>query len=376
MNPSWIADRMRSIETSGIRKIFEMGRALKNPVDLSIGQPDFDVPAPIQAAAQDAMTGGKNGYTVSAGIPPLRDKLLADVRRRFPLHEDRGVVVTSGTSGGLFLALCASVNPGDEVILFDPYFVSYAHLVRFAGGTPIVIDTHPGFALDVDRVSAAVSPRTKVILLNSPANPTGVVYERDAVAALAQLAQKRGILLLSDEIYRHFCYDRPFSSPAEFNPETLVVDGFSKTYAMTGWRLGYVHGPRSLLDEIVKLQQITFVCAPSIAQHAGVQALDVDVAPFVEIYRGKRDRVLDRLRGLYEIVQPGGAFYVYPRVPWGTGTEFVEAAVRKNLLIVPGKAFSARDTHFRLSYAAPDSTLDMGIEILRNLAQEGKQGKK
>ena len=268
------------------------------------------------------------------------------------------------------------MNPGDEVILFEPYFVSYGHLVRFAGGAPIVIDTHPRFALDVDRVSAALTPRTKLILLNSPANPTGVVFERDAVADLARLAEKRGILLLSDEIYRHFSYDQPFPSPAEFNPEVLVVDGFSKTYAMTGWRLGYVHGPRRLLDEIVKLQQITFVCAPSIAQHAGVDALNVDVAPFVDIYRGKRDRVLDGLRGLYEIVKPGGAFYVYPRVPWGTGTEFVEAAVKKNLLIVPGKAFSARDTHFRLSYAAADSTLDMGIEILRQLAHEGRQDNK
>lgn len=372
MKPAWVAERMRSLEMSGIRKIFELGRSLKDPIDLSLGQPDFDVPDPIKEVARQAITGGKNGYTVSAGIPPLRDRLRADLRRRYPGQESRDVIVTSGTSGGLFLALMAVINPGDEVVLLDPCFVSYRHLVGLAGGKPVLVDTYPSFDLDIDRVRAVLTDRTKLILINSPANPTGMVYDGQAMADLARLARERGMLLLSDEIYRHFCYDQSFSSPAEFNPDVLVVDGFSKTSGMPGWRLGYMHGPAPLLEEILKLQQITFVCAPSIAQHAGIQACDTDVTPHIDAYRRKRDRVLEGLKGLYAIARPGGAFYIFPRAPWGTGSEFVEAAVRQSLLMVPGKVFSTRDTHFRLSYAAADQTLDRGIEVLRKLAHGGK----
>ena len=171
------------------------------------------------------------------------------------------------------LALCCTVNPGDEVIVFDPYFVMYPHLVTLAGGTTVFVDTYPDFGLDVDRVRAAVTPRTKAILVNSPANPTGRVYPREQLRDLAKLAQERNILLISDEIYRVFCYDGPFTSPAEFNDDVLVLDGFSKAYGMTGWRLGFAHGPRRLIEEMIKLQQFSFVCAPSMVQHAGVAAL-------------------------------------------------------------------------------------------------------
>src|SRR4029077_10141052 len=169
----WIADRMRDIEASGIRKVFELTKSLKDPVNLSIGQPHFDVPAPIKAAARAAIDRGANGYTVTQGIPELRDKIQADVDRAYG-HADRQVVITSGTSGGLVLALCCTVNPGDEVILFDPYFVEYPQLVSLAGGTAVFVDTYPDFRLDLNRVRDALTPRTKAIIVNSPANPTGV----------------------------------------------------------------------------------------------------------------------------------------------------------------------------------------------------------
>jgi aspartate aminotransferase/aminotransferase len=364
----WIADRMRSIDSSGIRKVFELARTLKDPVNLSIGLPHFDVPDPIKAAAHAAIDRGANAYTVTQGIPELRDKIQADVARRYG-HADREVMVTSGSSGGLVLALCCTINPGDEVVIFDPFFVMYPHIITLAGGTPVYVDTYPDFRIDLERVRAALTPRTKAIILNSPANPTGVLYSRQCLGDLARLARQRQVLLLSDEVYRAFGHDEPFASPAEFNEDVVVFDGFSKSYAMTGWRLGFAHGPRRLIQEMIKLQQFTFVCAPSMVQHAGVAALDYDVSAIVADYRRKRDRLYEGIRQRYEVVKPGGAFYMFPQAPWGTGTEFVSEAIRNNLLIIPGITFSRCDTHFRLSYAASDATIDRGIEILNRVAR-------
>jgi aspartate aminotransferase/aminotransferase len=364
----WIAQRMHRIEASGIRKVFELSRSLKDPVNLSIGQTDFDVPGPVKAAAHAAIDAGANGYTVTQGIPELRARIQEDVNRLYP-GQDRAVAITSGTSGGIMLAACCFLDPGDEVILFDPYFVMYPHAVTLAGGVAVTLDTYPSFEIDVDRVKAALTPRTRMIWVNSPANPTGKVLPREQMRDLARLAAHHGILVLSDEIYRVFSYDGDFCSPAEFNEDVLVVDGFSKSHAMTGWRLGFAHGPRRLIEEMCKLQQFTFVCAPSIVQHAGVTACDYDVGQHVADYRRKRDRMVDGLKDCYDLVRPEGAFYVFPRAPFGTGTEFVTEAIRQNLLIIPGGTFSCRDTHFRLSYAADERTLDRGIEILRRLAK-------
>jgi aspartate aminotransferase/aminotransferase len=370
MHDRWIADRMNHIEASGIRKVFELARDLKDPVNLSIGQPHFDVPEPIKAAARAAIDRGANAYTATQGIPELRAKIQADVRKQYP-HPDREVFVTSGTSGGLLLAICCTVNPGDEVIVFDPYFVMYPHLVTLAGGKAVFIDTYPHFDIDVDRVRATMTPRTKAILVNSPANPTGKVYSRETLRDLARLADERGILLLSDEIYRVFCYDAPYHSPAEFNEDVVVFDGFSKAYGMTGWRLGYAHGPRRLIDKMITLQQFSFVCAPSMVQHAGVAAWDYDVSAFVADYHRKRDRMYEGLKDRFEVAKPGGAFYLFPKAPWGTGSEFVAEAIRNNLLVIPGNVFSGRDTHFRISYAADDRTMERGMEILNRLARKG-----
>lgn len=368
MSDPWIAHRMAGIELSGIRKVFELGRSLADPIDLSIGQPDFDVPGPVKAAAHAAIDRGDNGYTVTQGIPQLRNVILADVQRQYPAH-DRGLVVTSGSSGGLLLAMLAAVNPGDEVIVFDPYFVIYPHIVTLAGGTPVFIDTYPDFALDVDRVRNAITPRTKAILVNSPANPTGRVAPLDELRDLAHLAAERNVLLISDEIYRPFCHETPFHSPAEFNDRVLVIDGFAKSHAMTGWRLGFAHGPRRLIEEMTKLQQFSYVCAPSIVQHAGVVAWTQDTSAHVSEYRKKRDLMYTGLKDHYDLPPPGGAFYLFPTAPRPTGTAFVEEAVRNGVLVIPGGVFSRRDTHFRLSYAATDRTLHRGVEALQKLAR-------
>ena len=170
--------------------------------------------------------------------------------------------------------MCTLVDPGDEVIIFDPYFVMYKHLTALAGGKVVLIDTYPDFRIDVDKVRATITDRTKVILSNSPANPTGCVAGEGELRELAELAAERNIALVSDEIYRAFCYDRPFASPACFNERTIVIDGFSKSYSMTGLRLGFVHGPEEVMQQMIKLQQFTFVCAPHPVQWAGLSALD------------------------------------------------------------------------------------------------------
>ena len=369
MNDAWIADRMRHIDASGIRKAFDMAKAMKDPINLSIGLPDFDVADPVKAAAIGAIEGGFNAYTVTQGIPELRGKIQAGVDAEFG-HADRQVLITSGTSGALLLALSCVVDPGDEVIIFDPYFVMYRHLVTLAGGTSVLVDTYPDFRLDPAKVAAAITPKTKCVIVNSPANPTGVVASAEEMDALARLCRDRDILLISDEVYRAFAYDSPFATPATWNEDVLVVDGFSKSHGMTGWRLGYAHGPSRLIGEMAKLQQFSYVCAPSIVQKAGVVALDQDLSPRVDDYRRKRDAVVAALAGLYDLSHPGGAFYAFPRAPWGSATEFVAEAIGRSLLIIPGNVFSKQDTHFRISYAVDDATLARGLGVLRDLARK------
>ena len=368
MAQSWIADRTRSFDSSGIRKVFDLAAKMKDPINLSIGQPDFDVPEAVRSACIDAIESRNNGYALTQGMPILREKLQMEIDQQYE-HTDRQVFISSGTSGGLMLAMLALVNPGDEVIIFDPFFVMYEPLVKLVGGIPVIIETYPDFRIDVQKVADAVTSKTKLIILNSPANPTGVVACAAEVQGIAELADERNIALLSDEIYRLFCYDQPFTSPATFNDRSIIIDGFSKSHAMTGWRVGYVHGPANVIHEMIKLQQYSFVCAPQPAQWAAAVAMEVDTSNHIDVYQGKRDMLIDGLSDTLEITQPGGAFYAFPKAPWGTGTEFVAAAIAKNVLIIPGNIFSHRDTHFRISYAADDKTLERGIEVLRKLAQ-------
>lgn len=387
----FIDDRVRGIDASGIRKVFDLAAKLKDPINLSIGQPDFDVPEPIKQAAVKAIEDGFNRYTQTQGIAQLRDKLAAQLAQEFPatlaspaggaLGDDLGILITSGVSGGLLLALLTCVGPGDEVIIPDPYFVMYRHLVKLVGGTPVFVDTYPDFQPDVERIAKAITPRTKLLLFNSPSNPTGVVASPRVCEQVAQLCNERGVLLLSDEIYDEFCYEKVPTpgtskprcpSPASYSPNVLLMRGFSKTYAMTGWRLGYAVGPKPIVEQMTKLQQYSFVCAPSMTQIAGALALDVDMSPYVEAYRRKRDLVVERLSPHFELTTPGGAFYAFPKVPQSlkqTATQFVERAIERSVLIIPGNVFSAKDTHFRISYACSDDVLDRGLDVLVDLAR-------
>src|SRR4029079_1733360 len=206
MSHSWLASRATAFDSSGIRKVFDLAAKMKDPINLSIGQPDFDVPEAARQAMVEAVQSGKNGYAQTQGITPLLEKLQAQVQAEFG-DSGRKAFVTSGTSGGLLLAMMARVNPGDEMILFDPYFLTYEPLVKLMGGRAVVVDTYPKFALDLNRVRAAITSKTKAILFDSPANPTGIVSTKEEVQGLAELAAKHNVALVSDEIYSRFCYD-------------------------------------------------------------------------------------------------------------------------------------------------------------------------
>ena len=363
-----IARRAAAFDSSGIRRAFDLAASLEDPINLSIGQPDFAMPAEACRGAIAAIEAGRNGYTPTQGIAPLLEKLRADVEADLG-PADREVCVTSGASGGLVLALMALLDPGDEVIIFEPAFVMYRPLIEFFGGRCVAIDTAPSFTIDVDQVAAAITPATRAILLNSPSNPTGFVAPGDLVRDLAQLAESRGVRLISDELYRSYCYDEPFVSPARFSEEVLVIDGFSKSHAMTGWRVGFIHGPKPLVDACATLQQYTFVCSPQVGQWAALAALESDMGAPLDACLRKRNRLMEGLADCYRFVKPGGAFYLYPEAPGGSGEAFAERAVaEEQLIVVPGTVFGRRDTHIRMAYTVSDQTLERGIAALRRLA--------
>ena len=363
-----VSQLAHAIDASGIRRMFDLAAKMHDPINLSIGLPDFDVPDAAKDAAVEAIRRGDNRYTPTQGIAPLRERLAADLDR--PANE---VFVTSGVSGGLMLAMLACVDPGDEVLFLDPYFVMYKHLARMAGATPVAVDSYPSFRFDAGRVEAAITPRTKLLILNTPANPTGVTMSEADVRAAAALAEKHDLMLLSDEIYVPFLYGDAVDVPSVSTlwEKTILLRGFSKTYGMTGWRLGYAAGPAAVIEQMTKLQQYTFVCAPSPFQHAALTALDLDVSDHVAAYRRKRDIVVETLGETFELATPDGAFYAFPKVPEPlnlTATQFVEKAIAGNVLVIPGNVFSRRDTHFRISFAVADDRLRRGCEILCELA--------
>ncbi len=369
---SILAERVNLIDASGIRKVFALAATLKDPINFSIGQPDFDVPHKVKQAAIRAIEQGLNRYSQTIGDEELVARISSEVKKDYPW--DPKVLITSGVSGGLLLAFMAMINPGDEVIIPDPYFVIYKHVVRMFGGTCVYVDTYPDFRLPIDKIAKAITDRTKLIVLNSPANPTGAVYSSKEIQALAEVAGCRQIPILSDEIYEEFCYDQPCESIGKVYDRTLVLKGYSKTYAMTGWRMGYAAaGPKlhELIEAMTKIQQYTFVCAPTPFQKATITALECDMSQYVEAYRKKRDMIYEGLKEQFGLVKPGGAFYAFVPIPNGAGnaSEFVKKAIENNVLVIPGNVFSEKDTHFRISYATTNDQIRKGLDVLNRLAR-------
>jgi aspartate/methionine/tyrosine aminotransferase len=365
-----LADRTKRVKPSGIRRIFELAASLDDPIDFSIGQPDFDVPEAVKDAAIRAIREGSSKYTVTQGLPELNAKVQALVAARHGFAPGASLI-TAGVSGGLLLAYLTLLDPGDEILIPDPHFVMYRVLADMVGAKAVSYDTHPDFRLRREALEAKVTPRTRALLLNSPSNPTGRVLTDPELREAAAFAREHGLVVISDEIYDAFVYGVPFHSVCEHYEQTLVLSGFSKTLGMPGWRIGYAVGPAEILDAMKTFQQFTFVCANVIAQHAALHALDVDLSPLVAGYAAKRDRVAEALAPHYELVVPEGSFYAYPALPEGvSGAEFSRQALAEQLLVVPGTAFSARDTHFRISFATSDATLDRGLAALNRLSRK------
>ena len=267
------------------------------------------------------------------------------------------------------MTLLALVEEGDEVIIPDPYFVMYKHLVALLGAQPVYLDTYvDDFAITAEALEAAITPRTKLLLLNSPSNPTGRIMPETEVRALAAVCEKHNLLVLSDEIYRGFAYE-PLLSIAEIYEQTIVLGGHSKHYGMTGWRLGYAAGPEYIIQAMAMVQQYSFVCAPSVSQYAALACPQVDMNASLAAYQDKRDLMASLLSQRFNLVSPDGAFYMFVEAPDGfDGDSFVEKAIANNILIIPGSVFSEKNSHFRLCYTVPDDQLRAGAEALCRLA--------
>jgi aspartate aminotransferase/aminotransferase len=246
----------------------------------------------------------------------------------------------------------------------------YKHLVNLLGARPVFVNTYPDFRLRADRLEAAITPRTRMLILNSPTNPTGAVWSREELAAAMEVARRHNLLVIADEIYNAFSYDGPCPTAWPLYDRTILLRGFSKTYGMTGWRLGYAVGPAPIIQAMTTLQQYTFVCAPAPFQAAAAVALDVAMDAQIDEYRARRNLIYEGLRDRFRVAKPGGSFYVFPEAPGGSGTKFVERAIAAGVLIIPGGVFSERDTHFRIAYPAERSVIERGIDVLNRLAKD------
>ena len=302
-------------------------------------------------------------------------------------EDDRYLLLfTSGTSGALYLMNMALLSPGDEIIIPDPYFVAYPSMAKLAQGRAVRCDTYPDFRMTADRIEPLINERTKAVLLNSPGNPTGVVLTQAECNQILELCRSKGVLLVSDEIYSEFTFKDAASetpvglrapSPASVagsHEDVLMIRGFGKSFGCTGWRMGFVAGPEVIVREMTKIQQYSYVCAPAPLQHGCLAAYGLDIEGLVDTYRKRRDMVVEALGEVTEVFAPGGAFYCFVKIPEKlniTSQEFFEKAVERNVLIIPGNVFSSKDTHFRVSMAAPEAKLEAGIAILKELLGGG-----
>jgi aminotransferase len=351
---------------SGIRRFFDIAAEMDDVISLGVGEPDFVTPWRVREAGIYALERGYTTYTSNAGLPRLRELICTDLAKRYGADYDPETecLITTGVSEGLDLALRVLLNPGDEVIVPEPCYVAYEPCVAFAGGTPVRVSTRAedGFAVDADVVAAAITPRTKAILIGSPANPTGAVQPRAALEALVALAEKHDLYLISDEIYDRLTYTGSHTCLGTLpgaRERTVLLGGFSKAHAMTGWRVGWICAPASVAELAVRVHQYTMLCAPHISQLAAVEALsaaDDEVDAMVADYDRRRRVFVKGLRetGL-ECPEPGGAFYAFPSIrSSGLDSEtFAERLLHaEHVAVVPGSVFGpSGEGHVRCSYA-------------------------
>lgn len=387
MKTTVLADRTLHTPASEIRRMFNMAQGMTDVINLSIGEPDFDTPAHIAEAAVAATRGGYHHYSVNAGFIELRRALAAKLQRDNGITVDPATElnVTIGASEALGLLMQTLINPGDEVILGQPYWPNYISHIAMAGGVPVLITTREedGFRLLADDVRRAITPRTRAILINSPANPTGAVMGEAEIRALAEVAAQAGVYLISDEVYEKVIYDgnRHFSPGALPGAKDFVitVNSFSKAYAMCGWRVGYVAARPDLIAPLVKMQEGMASCACSVSQMAALAALEGTQAPvqaMVEQYRARRDLLVAGINAIpgLSCTNPGGAFYLFVNVKrFGRSAAEVaeELLKRAQVVLVPGTGFGpAGEGYVRIAYARDEAILREALGRIRRVAGE------
>lgn len=360
------SERMGLIDSSPIRKAFELASTIQDPINLSIGQPHFPCPQNIVEALVKATQDGKTTYTLTSGIPPLKDALIQKYSEVNGIHyatPDR-ILITGGISSALFLLFNSLVNPGDECLVISPYFLMYPSMLTFYGAKLLTIDEK----FSPESLKEFSKKKIKLIIFSNPSNPSGYVFGKQQLESLAELAEETGAYLVSDEIYELFDYDKKFFSIGKLYDKTITLTGFSKTYSMTGLRLASILSPPEVTKALSTLQQYTVVCAPSVTQYAGIEALKTDMTEYINDYREKRDYVYNSLKDYYEIDKSAGAFYFFIKIK-GNDEDFTRRAVEeKKLIIVPGFIFHPTHSYIRISFASNWENLKKGIKALQELA--------
>jgi aspartate aminotransferase len=360
------ADRLKGIEISGIRRIFEA--AGPDSINLGLGQPDFDTPQHIKDAAIRAINEGKTGYTANAGIPELRSAICRKFEKENHVsYTPDQLIVTAGASEALHIVMQALLNEGDRVLCPDPGFVSYASLATIAGGKAVSVPLTEDLHIDIEQAKSLMDG-ARIFVLNSPGNPTGAVEDKESIRSIVEYADDAGVIVLSDEVYEHFIYDKKHWSAAQFGENVVSINATSKTYAMTGWRLGYLAAPVDVIGQCLKVHQYCQACATSISQYAALAAYEGDqhmVKVMRDEYRARRDLFCNGLAALgYQFPAPEGAFYAFvPMKP-----ALVQKIIETGVVIVPGSAFGVNAPEYaRFSYANSRENLNRALERMQKV---------
>lgn len=372
-----LSKAVQGIKPSGIRRFFDLASTMDNIISLGVGEPDFVTPWKIREAALASMEQGYTAYTANAGLMELREEISNYLYHKFSVSyaPENQVLVTVGASEAIDLALRSIVDPGDEVLVVEPTFVSYAATVSLAGGIPVSVGTRKedDFKITPQQIEQAITKRTKAIMLCFPNNPTGAVMTKEELEEIAKVIQKHDLLVLSDEIYAELSYDHEhyaFSRIPNMRERTILISGFSKAFAMTGWRLGFACGPVDIISAMLKIHQYTMMCASTIAQFGALEALQNgmdDVERMIQSYRQRRNYVVKAFAEIgLSCHRPGGAFYAFPSIQETgfTSEEFAEKLLlEERVAVVPGNVFGAGgEGHIRCSYATSMANLEESIK--------------
>ncbi|OMF60275.1 aromatic amino acid aminotransferase [Paenibacillus sp. FSL R5-0490] len=385
---SYLSKTVEELKSSGIRRFFDLAAGMEGVISLGVGEPDFITPWSVREAAILSLEQGYTSYTANAGLMELREEIADYMQKSFGVSysPQNEIIVTVGASQALDISLRAILDPGDEVIVVEPSFVSYVPLVTLAGGVPVQVQTlkENGFKIQPEQLQNAITGRTKAIMLCSPNNPTGTMLSGDELNAIAQIAEKYDLLVLSDEIYAELAYDDEYTSFAalrEMKKRTILISGFSKGFAMTGWRLGFVCAPEEISQAMLKIHQYAMMCAPTMAQFAALEALKTgrsDVEDMKKSYKRRRNYFVQSLNELgLTCHMPGGAFYAFPSIE-STGLsseEFAEKLLlEEKVAVVPGNIFGeSGEGHVRCSYA---TSMELLQEAIKRISHFVKQNQK